>query len=87
MRRLTVAHIRSGYVLQEAASLADGGSWAFLYVLLKEGLGVFVYLAGSSRALFGREGLCLANDPSVSLDRGEAHVEQAGCLSFGHTPL
>jgi hypothetical protein len=72
---------------QEAAPLADGGGWALLYILLKEGLGVFVYLAGPSRALFGREGISSSDAPSVALDRGEAHVEQASSLGFWHTPL
>jgi len=74
-------------VLQEATSLADGGSWTLLNVLFEEDSGFFVHLAGSSRAFFGREGASLADGPSVSLDRGEAHVEGASCLSLGHTPL
>jgi hypothetical protein len=42
--RLTVQSLRicSRYVLQEATSLAYGGSWALLYILLQEGLGAFV---------------------------------------------
>jgi len=74
-------------MLQEATSLADGGGWALLYILLQEHLAFLVYLAGSSRALFGREGVSLADAPSVSLDRREAHIEQASSLGFGHTSL
>ncbi len=74
-------------MLQEATSLADGGSWALLYIPFEKELGFLVYLAGSSGALFGCEGLSLSGAPSVSLDRGEAHVESASGLSFGHTPL
>jgi hypothetical protein len=74
-------------VLQKATSLADGGSWALLYIPFEKELGFLVYYAGSSRALFGREGVSLSGAPSVSLDRGEAHVEGASCLSFGHAPL
>jgi hypothetical protein len=74
-------------VLQEAASLADGGAWALLYVLFEKNLGFLVCLAGSSRALSGLERFSLASDPSVALDRGKAHIEQASCLGFGHTPL
>jgi hypothetical protein len=75
-------------VLQEATSLADGGSWALLYIPFEKELG---FLSSTMRvrprALFGREGASLSDTPSVSLDRREAHVEGASCLSFGHTPL
>jgi hypothetical protein len=74
-------------VLQKAASLRDGGAWALLYVLFEKNLGFLVCLAGSSRALSGLERFSLASDPSVALDRGKAHIEQASCLGFGHTPL
>jgi hypothetical protein len=74
-------------VLQEAASLRDGGAWALLYVLFEKELDFLVCLAGSSGALFGLERSSLASDPSVSLDRGKAHIEQASSLGFGHTPL
>ena len=74
-------------MLQETASLADGGAWTFLYVLFEEELSFLVRLAGSSRALSGLERFSLARDPSVALDRGKAHVEGASGLSFGHTPL
>src|SRR3712207_6794161 len=77
-----IAKGRGGYVLQEATSLADGGAWALLYIPFEKDSGFLVYLAGSSRALFGREGLSLSGAPSVSLDRGEAHVESASGLSF-----
>jgi hypothetical protein len=82
-----VAHIRSRYVLQKAASFADGGARALLYVLFEKGSGFLVRLAGSSGALSWREGVSLSDPPSVSLDRGEAHVEGAGRLSFGHASL
>ena len=48
-----VAQIRSRYVLQKAASLADGGAWALLYILFEKELGFLVCLAGPSRALSG----------------------------------
>src|SRR5215212_1203107 len=82
-----VAHIRSRYVLQKATSFADGGARALLYVLFEKGSGFLVRLGGPSGALFGREGVSLSDPPSVSLDRGEAHVEGAGSLSFGHASL
>src|ERR671916_187712 len=81
------AHIRPRYVLQKAASFADGGARALLYILFEKGSGFLVRLAGSSRALSWREGVSLSDPPSVSLERGEAHVEGAGRLSFGHASL
>jgi hypothetical protein len=67
------------------------GRWWQLGAPLHPPLGALglslVYYAGSPRALFGREGASLSDTPSVSLDRREAHVEGASCLSFGHTPL
>jgi hypothetical protein len=77
-----VAQICSRYVLKEATSLADGGAWALLYVLLEEGLSFFVCLAESSGAPIGGEGISLSDGPSVSLDRGKAHVEGAGRSGF-----
>jgi len=74
-------------VLQKAASLTDGGAWALLYILFKKDLGFLVSFAGSSRALSGLERFSLAGDPSVALDRGKAHIEQVGSLTFWHTPL
>jgi hypothetical protein len=38
-------------MLQEATSLADGGSWTLLYVLFEEDSGFLVCLVRSSRAL------------------------------------
>jgi hypothetical protein len=35
----------------------------------------------------GGEGVSLSDTPSVSLDRGEAHVEKASRLGFGHASL
>ena len=66
-----VAKGRGGYVLQEAASLADGGSWALLYILLQEGLGFLRYYAGSSWALSGLKRPSLASHPRVALDLKE----------------
>ena len=48
-----IAMGRGGYVLQEAASLADGGTWTLLYVLFEKDSGFLVRLAGPSRALCG----------------------------------
>jgi hypothetical protein len=74
-------------VLQEATSLADGGTWTLLYVLFEKELGFLVNLAGPSRALFRLKGVSLTDPSSVALHRGEAHVEGASRLGFGHTPL
>ena len=82
-----VAKGRASYVLQEAASLRDGGAWALLYVLFEEDSGFLVGFAGSSKPLSGLDRFSLASDPSVALDRGKAHLEQAGRLSLGHTSL
>jgi len=74
-------------VLQKAASLADGGAWALLYILFEEDCGFLVCLAGSSGALSGFKRASFSSHPRVALDRGEAYVEEASYLSFGHTPL
>jgi hypothetical protein len=42
-----------------------------LYVLFEKELGFLVCLAGSSRALFGREGVSLSDGRSVSLGTEE----------------
>jgi hypothetical protein len=74
-------------VLQKAASLSDGGGRAFLYVPFEKELTFLAYLAGPSRALSGLERPPFSGGPCVALDRGEAHVEQTGRLSFWHAPL
>jgi hypothetical protein len=79
-----VAKGRVSYVLQEAASLRDGGAWALLYVLFEENSGFLACLAGPSRALSGLKRPSFSGHSRVALDRGEAHVEQARRLSFGH---
>ncbi len=58
-------------MLQEATSLADGGTWALLYVLFEKELGFLVNLAGPSRALFRLKGVSLTDPSSVALDLKE----------------
>src|SRR5215212_8728311 len=83
-----VAEGRAGYVLQKAAPLSDGGGRAFLYIPFEEELAFLAYLlVGSSGALSGLKRPSFSSDPRVALDRGEAHVEEAGRLSFWHAPL
>ena len=60
-----VAHIRPRHVLQKAASFAGGGAWALHYILFEKGSGFLARLAGSSGALFGREGVSLS-DPLLA---------------------
>ena len=74
-------------MLQKAASLADGGGRTFLYVPFEKELAFLAYLVGPSRALSGLERPPFSGGSRVALDRGEAHVEQAGRLGFGHAPL
>jgi hypothetical protein len=80
-----VAKALAGYVFQKAASLRDGRGRALLHVL-QEHSG-FRLPCGAARALLGPEGVSPTGGPRVALYRGEAHVEQAGGLSFWHTPL
>src|SRR5918994_1297624 len=81
-----VAKGRAGYVLQKAASLSDGGSRAFLYIPVEKESAFLAYLVGPSRALSGLERPPFSGGSRVALDRGEAHVEQAGRLSLLHAP-
>ena len=74
-------------MFQKAASLSDGGAWTLLYVLFEKELSFFAYLVGSSGALSGLERPPFSSGPRVSLDRGEAYIEEAGRLGFWHTPL
>src|SRR5215213_4840713 len=82
-----VAKGRAGYVLQKAASLSDGGGRTFLYIPFEEELAFLAYLVGPSGALSGLERPPFSGGSRVALDRGEAHVEEAGRLSFWHAPL
>src|SRR5215212_6475140 len=82
-----VAEGRAGYVLQKAASLSDGGGRTFLYIPFEEELAFLAYLVGPSGALSGLERPPFSGGSRVALDRGEAHVEEAGRLSFWHAPL
>ena len=74
-------------MLQEVTSLADGGSWTLLYILFEKDSSFLVCLAWSSRALSGLKRASLSSHPRVALNRGEAYIEQARRLSFGHTSL
>jgi hypothetical protein len=79
-----VAQMRSRYVFQGAPSLADGGGGVLLHVLLEQDRGFPVDLAGTTGALPGHEGIPPKGGPGVTLGRGEAHVEEASGLGFGH---
>ena len=74
-------------MLQKAASLSDGGGRAFLYIPVEKESTFLAYLVGPSRALSGPERPPFSGGSRVALDRGEAHVEKAGRLSFWHAPL
>jgi hypothetical protein len=64
--------------------LADGGGGVLLHVLLEQDRGFPVDLAGTTGALLGHEGVPPKGGPGVTLGRGEAHVEEASGLGFGH---
>jgi hypothetical protein len=64
--------------------LSDGGGRAFLYIPVEKESTFLAYLVGPSRALSGLERPPFSGASRVALDRGEAHVEQAGRLSFWH---
>jgi hypothetical protein len=55
-------------MLQEATSLADGGSWTLLYVLFEEDSGFLVCLVGPSGALSRLERASFSGDCRVALD-------------------
>jgi hypothetical protein len=82
-----VAKGSARYVLQEATSLADGGSWTLLYILFEEDSSFLICLVGSSGALSRLKGPSFSSHPRVALDRGEAYIEEACRLSFGHASL
>ena len=46
-----------------------------------------LFYMGPSGALFGCERVSPMGGPGVTLDQGEAHVEEASSLGFGHAPL
>jgi hypothetical protein len=71
-------------MLQEATSLSDGGGRALLYVPFEEDCGFLAYLVGPSGTLSGLKRVSFPGGSGVALDRGEAHVEGASSLSFGH---
>jgi len=77
-----VAKGRACPALQEATSLADGGAWAFLYVLFEKELGLVIYLAGSPRVLTWLKRPSSSSGSRVALDRREANVGGASCLGF-----
>jgi hypothetical protein len=86
--RVADASIRE--VIQKAASLGDSRGRAPLDVLFEEFSSFLVYPRRSSRTLLRGERASLASDPGVALHGGhggEAHIEQAGSLGFGHTTL
>jgi hypothetical protein len=58
-----VAESRARYVLQEAASLADGDGRALFYVLSEKELGFLVRLAGSSGTPSGLKRPSLTSRP------------------------
>jgi len=74
-------------VLQKATSLRDGGGWALLYIPFEKSLGCLVCLAGPAGALSRLKGASFSSGSRVALERGEAYIEKACSLSFGHASL
>ena len=62
---------------QEVAPTGDGGRQAFPYVFFEELLGSLIYLRGAPESLPRGQGTPFLGHPSVALDPGEAHAEEA----------
>lgn len=74
-------------MLQETASLFDGGRRATLYVLFEESTGVLVELLRPSGGLLRSERFSPSYCPRVALERGKTDAEQVGSLGFGDPTL